>query len=197
MKDQMQEVIDRLRNGKIGIFPTDTAFGIGCRMDSKDSVEKIYQIRNRPLEKSLLVLVSSIDMAKEYVEVSKDVENLLIKKYWPGGLTIILRVKKGKVLPIVNSGGETLAVRLPRHPALQKIIHEVGVPIVAPSANFSGEPTPVEFSEIDPHLMQKVDFVMKGMCTMKGVSTIIDCSNTSWKIVREGLVKVDPDFLYK
>ncbi len=197
MKDQLPQIIDRFKVGKIGIFPTDTAYGIGCRMDNEVSVKKIFALRNRPFEKSLLVLVSSVDMAKEYVEITKDVEKLLIESYWPGGLTIILKAKKGKVLPVVNSGGDTLAVRLPEHQTLRKIIQELGVPIVAPSANFTGEATPIEFSDVDPHLMQKVDFVMKGVCTMKGVSTIIDCSSTPWRIVRDGLVKVDPNLLDK
>ncbi len=190
MKNQMQEVIEKFKEGKVGIFPTDTAYGIGCRMDNKAAVKKVYDIRNRPAEKSLLVLVASLEMAKEYVHIEKEVEEELINKFWPGGFTIILNCKKGKVLPVVNSGKETLAVRLPNHPILQKIINEVGVPIVAPSANFSGEDTPFTFSDVDPHLMQKVDFVLNGVCTMKGISTIIDVTMRPWKVVREGVVEI-------
>lgn len=188
--NRLQDVIGRLKNGKVGIFPTDTAFGIGCRMDNKESVKKIYTIRNRHTEKSLLILVSSVEMAKKYVNIENEVYEKLVKKYWPGGLTIIFPCKKGKVLPVVNAGGETLAVRLPNHPLLQKIINEVGVPLVAPSANFSGESTPLAFSDINPVLMQKVDFIMNGVCTMKGISTIIDVTSKPWKIIREGVVNL-------
>jgi L-threonylcarbamoyladenylate synthase len=191
MKGRLEEVIERLRQGKVGIFPTDTVYGIGCRMDNKDAVKKVYLIRNRPAEKSLLVLVSSLEMAKEYVDIGSEVEEKLISKFWPGGLTIIFNSKKDKVLPIVNAGGNTLAVRLPNHQVLQKIIEGVGVPLVAPSANFSGGDTPFTFSDVDPHLMQKVDFVLNGMCTMEGTSTIIDTTVKPWKIVRQGVVEVN------
>lgn len=190
MRNQMQEVIEKFKEGKVGIFPTDTAYGIGCRMNNEAAVKKVYDIRNRPAEKSLLVLVASLEMAKEYVHIEKEVEEELISKFWPGGLTIILKCKKGKVLPVVNSGKDTLAVRLPNHPILQKIINGVGVPIVAPSANFSGGDTPFTFSDVDPHLMQKVDFVLNGVCTMKGISTIIDVTMRPWKVIREGVVGI-------
>lgn len=191
MQNQIQEAIERFKKGKVGIFPTDTAYGMGCRMDDEEAVKRVYKIRNRPAEKSLLVLVSSVEMAKKYVEIEAEIEEELIKRFWPGGLTIVFKCKKGKVLSIVNSNGDTLAVRFPNHPLLKKIIEGVGVPIVAPSANFSGDTTPLTFSDVDPHLMQKVDFVLNGMCTMKGVSTIIDVTTSPWKTIREGVIKLD------
>lgn len=190
MKNKIEDVIERFKKGKVGIFPTDTAFGIGCRMDNEDAVRRVYQIRNRPTDKSLLVLVSSVDMAEEYVDISESVRTTFIDKFWPGGLTIIFNCKKDKVPGVVNSNSNTLAVRLPDHKLLRAIIDKVGVPLVAPSANFSGENTPYTFSEIDPHLMQKVDFVLNGVCTMEGVSTIIDVTKKPWEIVRQGVVSV-------
>lgn len=190
MKNIIKDVVEEFKNGKIGIFPTDTAFGIGCRMDNDESVKKIYAIRNRPAEKSLLVLVSSIEMAKKYVQIEDEVQKTLIDAYWPGGLTIVFLCNKEKVSPVVNAGGKTLAIRLPANEFIREVIKKVGVPIVAPSANFSGESTPFEFSEIDPMLMQKVDFVVKGMCTMKGVSTIIDVTKKPWNVVRKGIVDI-------
>lgn len=190
MKNKIEDVIERFKKGKVGIFPTDTAFGIGCRMDNEDAVRRVYQIRNRPTDKSLLVLVSSVDMAEEYVDISESVRTALIDKFWPGGLTIIFNCKKDKVPGVVNSNSNTLAVRLPDHKLLRAIIDKVGAPLVAPSANFSGENTPYTFSEIDPHLMQKVDFVLNGVCTMEDVSTIIDVTKKPWEIVRQGVVSV-------
>lgn len=190
MKDNIQDIAEKFKKGKIGIFPTDTAFGIGCRMDNSEAVKKIYAIRNRPAEKSLLVLVSSIKMAQEYVYIDDEVHKKLIDNYWPGGLTIIFPSIKGKIIPAVNANGTTLAIRLPDNDFLREVIERVGVPIVAPSANFSGENTPFEISEIDPALIQKVDFVVDGMCTMKGVSTIIDVTKKPWKVIRKGIVDI-------
>lgn len=185
-----QEVIESLKNGKVGIFPTDTAFGMGCRIDEVSAVERVYKLRKRPSEKALLALVSSIDMAKEYVEIDEKVLKFA-NKYWPGGLTVVLKCYKDKVPSIVRAGGETLAVRVPDHLQIRDIIEKVGVPIVAPSANKSGKPTPFTIEEVDENLQREVDFVLPGVCTMKGVSTIVDATSTPIKVLRQGVVKFE------
>lgn len=190
--NDLESAIENFRKGKIGIFPTDTAFGIGCIMDSEDSVKKVFEIRNRSKEKAVLVLVSSIEMAQEYLEeIPKDVKDEILNKYWPGGVTVILKCQKDKVSEIVRSGGDTLAVRLPDHKGLVSIIEKVGVPVIAPSANISGGKTPVLLSEVSDILKEEVDFVLSGVCTIKGVSTIIDCSKKDWEILRQGVVKIN------
>ncbi len=184
------EVIERFGKGEIGIFPTDTAYGIGCRMDNEESLKRVYEIRNRPMEKALLVLVASIEMAMEYVEISEDLRKNLLEKYWPGGLTVILRCYQDKVPGIIRANGPTLAVRLPDNEDVVHVIQKVGVPIAAPSANYSGAPTPVRLTEVDQTLIGKVDFVINGVCTMEGVSTIIDASNGKVEVVRQGVIKL-------
>lgn len=187
MNDDLVEV---LRGGGIAIFPTDTAFGIGCRMDNDSAVRKVYEIRQRPPEKAMLVLVGSVKMAEEYVDIPKDVREYLIEKYWPGGLTIILKCKKTKVPSEVRSNGDNLAVRLPDNSQIVSVINKLGVPIIAPSANYSEGKTPFELSEVENSLQSKVDFVLDGVCTMKGISTIVDTTVLPWKIIREGVVKL-------
>ncbi len=184
------EIIKNFKDGKVGIFPTDTAFGMGCRIDEVSAIERIYKIRNRPEEKALIALVSSVEMAEQFVTIPREVKVHLIEKYWPGGLTIILNCYQEKIPSIVRANGPTLAVRWPDQRKLCRIIEGVGVPIVAPSANFSGKKTPLELNEVDKNLLTAVDFVVSGVCTIKGVSTIIDATVTPWKIVREGVVSV-------
>lgn len=183
------EATDPLISGKVGIFPTDTAYGIGCRVDDSEAVERIYKIRNRPSEKALLILVSSLEMAYEYGEFS-DNAKLLADKYWPGGLTMVVACNTQKIPSNVRAGGDTIAIRLPNHKALIELIDKIDVPIVAPSANFSGSKTPFEYDELDPELISHADFVVKGDCTIKGVSTIIDTTVDPFVIIREGVVIV-------
>ncbi len=192
MEASKKDATKMFSEGKIGIFPTDTAYGIGCRMDDPKAVNKIYEFRNRPREKALLVLASTIEMASKYVLMEDDVKNKL-QKYWPGGLTVILKCKKENVCENVRANGDTLAVRVPDNRELCEIIQEVGVPIVAPSANYSGQPTPLRFEDVDKNLAGKVDFVLKGMCTMEGVSTIVDATVVPWEIVRQGVVDISND----
>lgn len=181
---------EELKNRKVGIFPTDTAFGIGCRMDDEDAIKRVYELRRRPFEKALIVLVDSIITVEKYCEIPDGAWDLM-KKYWPGGLTIILPCKTNLVLPTVRANGNTLAVRFPKHSLILDIIKGVGVPIVAPSANRSGGETPLSLEDVDKTLLEDVDFVFGGVCTIKGVSTIIDATIEPFKIVRQGVVNVD------
>ena len=190
MNNDLENLAEKFRQGKIGIFPTDTAYGVGCRIDDVNAVNRVYKVRNRPHEKALIVLVSSYAMAEKYIEISPDVKSQLIDKYWPGGLTIILNCKVEKVLSVVRANGKTLAVRFPNQQDLIKVISMLGLPIVAPSANFSGVSTPFSLEDVSSDFKSKVDFVMNGVCTIRGVSTIVDATEKPWKIVRQGVVNI-------
>ncbi len=192
MKDEIKKTIRILKNGGIVIFPTDTAFGIGCRMDDEKAVERLFEIRKRPQDQPVPVLVDSIDMIRNYVQViDKDVEEKLMKNYWPGGLTIVLPAKTDKVPNLVRGGGSSIGVRMPDHETILEIIKHVAVPVLGPSANFHGEQTPFVFSQLSKELISKVDYVVNGECIVKKPSTVIDCTVSPWKILREGAIKLN------
>lgn len=192
MHESIQKAIEILQNGGVVIFPTDTVYGVGCRLDNPQAIEKVYKIRNRPQEKAVLAVVDSVVMAEKYLQpIPEVVRSKLLEKYWPGGLTVVLPCKTEVVPSIARAGGETLAVRQTSHPVLSKIISEVGVPLIAPSANFSGEKTPVSFEALDPKFTALADYVLEGQCGGDKPSTIIDCSVTPWRIIREGAVNVE------
>ena len=192
MSDDQQKAIEVLKNGGVGIFPTDTAFGIGCRIDDEKAVERLFKLRKRAETKATPVLVSSVEMAREFVrEIPDSVNEKLIKPYWPGALTIVLLCKTGKVPSLVRGGGETLGVRMPDNKDLISIINQVGVPILGTSANFAGGKTPFEFDDLDADLKKLVDFILKGECKTKRASTVIDCSVNPWRILRQGAVEIN------
>src|SRR5579872_3564444 len=122
---ELQKAIEILKNGGIGIFPTDTVYGIGCRLDNEDSLKKLFKIRNRPQEKAVLAVVDSVEMAEKYVKISDDVRSKLINKFWPGGLTIVLPCNLEKVPEIARGGGVTLGVRQTSLSVLLKILKEI------------------------------------------------------------------------
>jgi len=191
-KTSVSEAIRVLKNGGIVIFPTDTAFGIGCRIDDEKTIERLFKIRERPKNQATPVLVDSVEMAQKYLlPVPKDVIDKLIKPYWPGALTIILPCKTDKVLKLVRGGGITLGIRVPNHTTTQQIIKDVGVPILGPSANFHGEKTPYRFEDLDENLVKLVDYVVSGKCSVKQASTVIDCSEKPWKIIRHGAIELE------
>lgn len=192
MDKQVQEAIRVFKNGGIVIFPTDTVIGIGCRIDDEKAVERLFKIRRRPKNKPLLALVDSVEMAQNYLlPISQEVQDKLIKPYWPGKLTIILQSRIDRVLSLVRGGTDTLGIRFPNNKILLELIRGVGVPIVAPSANFSGENAPFAFKELNPELVELADYVLNvELSREKNVSTIIDCTVTPWKIIRQGAAKI-------
>lgn len=184
---QLKKAIKILKEGGIVVFPTDTAFGVGCRIDDGKAVERLFRIRKRPKTQATPVLVDTVKMVQDYLEpIPKKVVDKLIEPYWPGALTLILRSIRKKVPNLVRGGGETLGVRIPNHAITRAIIRGVGVGILGPSANFHGGKTPYQMRDLDPEFIKQVDFVVSGKCTLNDVSTIIDCTVKPWKIIRRG-----------
>jgi len=191
MNQQVAKAIEALKVGGIVIFPTDTAFGIGCVIDNEEAVKRLFDIRKRPSTQATPVLVESIDMAREYlVDIPEHIEEKLMKKYWPGALTIVLECQAEKVPELVRGGTDTLGVRIPNHPVALEIIRNVGKPILGPSANFHGELTPYTFEDLNPELVKLVDLVVPGECSVREASTVIDCTVSPWKTIRQGATTV-------
>lgn len=193
MEQDVQEAIKILKKGGIVIFPTDTAFGIGCRIDDERAIERLFNIRKRPKAQPVAVLVDSIEMAEHYLlPISGEVKQRLIKKYWPGALTIILQSRIDKVSNLVRGGGNNLGVRMPNNKITLSLIKGVGVPILGPSANFHGEKTPYELKDLDPELIELVDYAVTSQDKSgEKASTVIDCSKKPWQILRKGAVRIN------
>ncbi len=191
IKSELTEAIKILQQGGIVIFPTDTAFGIGCRMDMAKSVERLFTIRRRPANQATPVLVDSQKMALTYLlhPIPNNVRQLM-NEYWPGALTIITPCQIAKVPSLVRGDGKNLGVRIPDHEATLHLIEGVGVPVLGPSANFHGCETPYEYNKLDKTLIRLVDFTVSGKCTKKNVSTVVDCSVSPFRIIRQGILKI-------
>jgi L-threonylcarbamoyladenylate synthase len=192
MHNQIVQAIEILKQGGIVIFPTDTVYGIGCRMDDEAAVKRLFAVRKRPETKATPVLVSGLEMAQQYLQpIPHEVIDRLVTPYWPGGLTIVLLCQIENVPALVRGGGETIGVRMPNHPMTLALIKGLGVPMLGPSANFSGEATPQRFSDLNPELVKLVDFVVEGECGLKQSSTVIDTTASPWKVLRQGAVQLE------
>ena len=190
--NDIAKAIQILKDGGIVIFPTDTAFGIGCRIDNEASVKRLFTLRKRAETKAVPVLVAGFPMARQYLkEVPQEVVEKLMKPYWPGALTVVLPCQIDKVPSLVRGGTDTLGVRVPNHQTTLALINGVGVPLVGTSANFAGHPTPHSFEELDQELVKLVDFVVPGVCHNTQSSTVIDCTHDTWRILRQGAITLD------
>ena len=188
----LSEPIRILKEGGIVIYPTDTAYGIGCRIDDLLAVKRLFKIRKRPENQAVPVLVSSIEMAKKYYRSPlSDVVRHLMEDKWPGALTIVNFCQDANKYPLVCGGGNTIGIRMPNHEIALELIRSVGVAILGPSANFHGLPTPYLHETIDNALAGKADYCVKGTCRLKQASTVADCSRSPYQIVRQGAVELE------
>ena len=185
-----EEIVKILRDGGVAIFPTDTAFAIGCRVDDEKAVKRLFEIKERSEQQAVPILVNGIDMARKYGEISEKVQNIL-EKYWPGALTVIVPKIESKISPLVLGMGETIGLRQPNHKDCLNLITEIGVPLIGTSANFHGKPTPYKIEDIDSELAKIVDGVLEGVCQVGLASTILDTTQNPWNILRQGTVHID------
>ncbi|HUD20213.1 MAG TPA: L-threonylcarbamoyladenylate synthase [Patescibacteria group bacterium] len=190
MEDYDKGAVEAFNKGGIIIFPTDTAFGIGCRIDSEQAVDRLFEIRKRPLSKATPVLVDSIDKALAYYLQPFNIVRRLMHDYWPGALTIVAPCKTDLIYSPIRGGGKTIGLRMPNNQTIIQIIKAVGVPILGPSANFHGDPTPYSLTDLNPELMKLVDYVVPGVCSVGQASTVVDCSVEPYTIIRQGAVTV-------
>lgn len=190
-KIDYEKIGKELKSGKIIIYPTDTVYGIGGIITNEETIKNIYKAKTRSFSSPLIALVSDGKKVEElaYIdEENKEKVEKLMREFWPGGLTIILR-KKDIVPPIMISNGDTVGVRMPNHEIALKIIESAGGILPTTSANISGEATPRSYDELSEEFKKRVDIIIDGGRSPIGTaSTIIDMSKTSIKILREGSI---------
>lgn len=190
MDNVIQQAIQVVSAGGIVIYPTDTAFGIGCRIDATKSVDRLFSLRRRAATQAMPVLVDSIEMALAYFIHPSDIVRHLMKHYWPGALTVISWCDTEAIYSPIRGGGKTIGMRMPDHEAPLSIISGIGVPMLGSSANFHGEKTPYRYEDLDPALIALVDYVVPGVCPKGNASTVVDATTTPISILRQGAVVV-------
>ena len=144
---KLQEVADIIKQGGIVVFPTETVYGIGTNgLDSK-AITQLYEVKQRPLNKPISLLVSSLKMIEAVTENISDMEYKLMEAFFPGPLTIIL--KKNKVVPDnLTNNADTVGIRMPDNIIARKLIEYANVPIATPSANISGRSSGTNIQDI-------------------------------------------------
>lgn len=175
-----------LREGYLVAFPTETVYGLGANAFNFQAVVKVFKAKNRPLSNPLIVHLYSDEQLKYVVSEVPDEAIKLMKKFWPGPLTIVL--PKSRDLPSVVTGGlDKVGVRIPAHPVSLKLLRSCGVPVVASSANRSGSVSPLTADDVIDELRNYVDLVLDGGETYLGIeSTVLDLTIEPPTILRLG-----------
>ncbi len=188
--DSVSEAAEILNRGELVGIPTETVYGLASDALNPDAVSKIFKVKGRPADNPLIVHISEVSSLYEIVESVPYKAEVLIKKFWPGPLTMIF--KKKKIIPnIVTAGLDYVAVRMPSLLITRDLISKLGKPIAAPSANLSGRPSPTSYKHVVDDLNGKIAAILKGDdCSVGVESTVVDVSSSQIRLLRPG--KISP-----
>ena len=180
-----------IMDGGIVGFPTETVYGLGANALDAKAVGKIFTAKDRPFDDPLIVHVCRMGQVYGLVKKVTLDAKVLMEKFWPGALTIIL--EKSPLVPQVTTAGlSSVAIRMPSHKIARMLIEEAKVPIAAPSANTFGKPSPTNAQHVLDDLDGKIDCVIDGGDASIGVeSTVIDMTGTVPVVLRPGGISVE------
>jgi L-threonylcarbamoyladenylate synthase len=188
IRQQVEGGISILKKGGIVAFPTDTVYGLGACANLQPAVERVYQVKERPRNMALPLLLAHASQISEIAEPVPPVAWLLARSFWPGALTIILP-KSGSAPEIVTAGGTTVALRIPAHPVPVALIEGLGAPVVGTSANLSGRPSTLTADEVHSQFGEAIDLIIDGgRCPGGRESTIVDLTGETPVVLREGAI---------
>jgi len=188
----MGEAAAILASGGLVAFPTETVYGLGADARNDKAVARIFAAKNRPQFNPLIVHVKDIEAAARYAEFD-DRAKALAARYWPGPLTLVLprRADSGLSL-LVSAGLDTVALRVPAHPAAQALLAAFDGPIAAPSANTSGAVSPTRAEHVAQSLGDEPDLIIDdGPCAIGLESTVVDASGEALCVLRHGAVTLE------
>lgn len=188
-KEIIEEAAKLIERGKLIAFPTETVYGLGADALNEEAVKKIFEVKGRPLDKPLSILIGRKEDLGQYVQEIPKVAEALIEKFWPGPLTLIF--KTSSLIPDIMKGeNNTIGIRMPDCRIALEIVKASRVPLACPSANLSGRPSPAKAEEVAKDLGERIDLLLDGGKTKVGVeSTVLDLTTSPPTILREGMLK--------
>lgn len=197
----MREIVEKLNNDGVGVLPTDTLYGLVGRAFSKKAFDRIFELKKRNIRSPFIILIGSIEDLKLFgIEPDKFALKVM-KKYWPacnascsnadrpGKISIVFPCDNDK-FSYLHMGTKTLAFRIPDEKNLLEILKETG-PLLAPSANLSGEKPALTAEEAKAYFGDEVDFYMDGGKLESLPSTLIKVESKKIMILRDGAVKLE------
>ena len=199
----MQSVVDRsiitdavehLRQGELVVFPTETVYGLGADASNEKALEKLYAIKGRPANHPVIVHLASFEQMIDWGTEITEYARLLASRFWPGPLTLIVK-KLPHVLPMISGGQDTIALRVPGHPAALALLEAFGNGVAAPSANRYGRISSTSVQHVRHEFGNQISVIIDGgNCAVGIESTIIDTTGPMPIILRPGVITEEEIF---
>jgi len=186
--DSLEKASRILREGGVVIYPTETFYALGASVANPQALDRVYEIKKRPKGLPLLCLVEGKEMVGDLVTRVPQEAELLMRRFWPGPLTLVLPAREGIHPHLVGSQGG-VAVRQSPNPIARVLVQKVGSPVVGTSANLTGCDPAAQVGDVPQEILTKVDFVLDGGRLPGGLpSTVLDCTAVPFRVLREGLI---------
>ena len=186
-----EEAAEFIRRGGVVAFPTETVYGLGADVFDESAIRKIFDAKKRPVDNPLIAHIGTLEQINELAAQIPPDARKLIDRFFPGPLTIVLP-KTERVPKLATAGLETIGVRMPGNPTAREFLKACGVPVVAPSANLSGRPSPTTWTAVSEDLNGRIDCILQGDQAEVGLeSTVVDCTGDVPTVLRKGAVSLE------
>lgn len=186
--DKIKYAAEIIKQGGLVVFPTETVYGLGASVYNVNAVRNIFKAKGRPADNPLIVHIADKKDVQLLAKKPSKTAMMLMERFWPGPLTIVLKKKK-VVSDIITAGSDSVAIRMPDNRIALALIKAVGAPLVAPSANISGRPSPTKAKDALEDMNGRVDLIIDGGKTKIGIeSTVMDVTTKLPIILRPGAI---------
>jgi L-threonylcarbamoyladenylate synthase len=187
---QISEAALLLKSGQVVAFPTETVYGLGASIFQPKAISEIFKVKGRPQDNPLIAHVCNLEQVEAIARDIPSVFYTLFDQFFPGPLTVVLK-RRECVPSLVSAGLNSIALRMPNHPIAQRLIQELGEPIVAPSANISGTPSATRCEHVIQDFQGKIAAVIDGGPAQFGIeSTVISLVDDQPMLLRPGAIHV-------
>lgn len=188
MEQVLHQAVGMLKNGGIIAYPTETFYGLGVKFDLEDSLKTLYDIKQRPEEKAMPLIIGNKELIPIVAKSVNKIAVSLMDRFWPGPLTLIFPAIES-LSEYITAGTHKVAVRIPGESFALQLAKTAKFPITATSANPSGLPPARDAETVIRYFGDKIDLVIDGGTTSGGLpSTIVDITENKINILREGVI---------
>jgi L-threonylcarbamoyladenylate synthase len=175
------------RGGLVG-FPTETVYGLAADVLNEEAARRVFDVKGRPVSNPLPVQVACVEEVYKLASEVPEVAARLMERFFPGPLTLVLNAAPS-VSEIITAGTGKIGIRMPDHPVALALIEAAGSPIVAPSANTSGDPSPTTADEVLAYFDGRIEMILDaGPSPIQVASTVVDVTQTPPRILRQGVI---------
>ncbi len=188
---EIEKAVEYLRRGQVIAYPTETIYGLGADVTDRKAVKRIYDLKARDYGLPISILVADLRMLREVVSEVPDRALLLMRKFWPGALTILFPASSIIPKGLVTNTGK-VGIRISSHPVAAALVQQFGRPITTTSANLSGFPPSLAVKHVRKYFGEKLPCIIDGgECAPTRGSTVVDIGEETMRIIRDGAIPAE------